>query len=189
MVLEPDVPTQGERFDAEFAALSKGDLARLKRSAEINSIHTRLDPEELFAEAVCRIKDGRRTWPPEVPLVTFFRNVMGSIANAERKIRSRESFDGSFAYRSGGGRSGAVIVTLDAFSSPEPSPEEDAIKIQTRKLIRTLFENYPVELELVDRMFRGLDGKELQGDFTDVTFRRAMARIRNTIIAYSEHSR
>jgi len=183
------VPTQGERFDVEFADLSKGDLARLQRSAEINSPYTGLDPKELFAEAVCRIKDGRRIWPAQVPLVTFLRNVMGSVATAERKTRSRESFDGSFVYRPGGGRAGAVIVSLEAFSSPESSPEENAIRIQNRKLIRSLFENHPVELELVDRMFRGLEGKELQGDFADILFRRAMARIRNTIIAYREHNR
>ena len=180
------MPTQRERFDLEFAALQEGDLARLKRSAEINSLYTGLDPEDLLNEAVCRTIEFRRIWPADVPLVTFLRNVMGSIATAERKTRSRESSDGSFAYRSGGGRAGTVVVSLEAFSSLEPSAEENIIRAQNRRLKRAIFENYPLELELVDRMLRGLDGKELQGDFADSLFKRAMARIRNTLIAYNE---
>lgn len=183
------MPTQGERFVQEFNALARADLARLKRSAEINSLYTGLSHEELFDEAVCRVMDGTRVWPDEVPLVTFFRNVMGSIATAERKVRNREDSDGSFKYRSGGGHARTIIVSLDALSSAEPGPEENTIKVQNRRLIRALFENYPVELELVDRMFRGLEGKDLQGDFADALFKRAMTRIRNTLVAYRERNR
>jgi hypothetical protein len=178
------MPDQAQRFLAEYGSLSHADKLRLEKCAEVNSFETGISGSELFIDAISRIKVGGRHWPPDVKLVPFLRNVIRSVGSARRKRHNRIISDGNFSYRPGGARAGYTVVSLDALPSSELSPEEVLIRIDTKRLIRSLFDRRPVEAVLIERMFEGLRGAELQGDLPDSVFKNAYKQIMRTIHRY-----
>lgn len=70
--------------------LSTADRHRLLKTAEWRCYGTGLDADDLFQEAIKRSLEGGRRCPCDVEPVVFLAGVICSVADAERKKRSRE---------------------------------------------------------------------------------------------------
>lgn len=69
---------------AALGRLTKEDYIRLMKAARYHALRgTRLQPEELLSEAVCRALDGTRACRRDLPFVVFLVGAMKSIASAE----------------------------------------------------------------------------------------------------------
>ena len=55
------VATQEERFDAEYASLSRADRARIEKCAMIHAFDTGLDHDQLLAKQSIGLKTGARS--------------------------------------------------------------------------------------------------------------------------------
>lgn len=73
-----------------ISCLSTADVLRLLKVGRVFALGTRLDPDDLFQEALTRVLDERRRCPPGVDPVVFVANAMRSIADADRKAIQRE---------------------------------------------------------------------------------------------------
>lgn len=101
-----------------FETLSTIDLNRLGKKAAALALGTGMESEELLHEAIVRSleENGGRKCPRGVPVVTFWGNVMRSIASHERKKWARE--------RPAGANEDEKDDPIVAIPDPAPSPEE-----------------------------------------------------------------
>jgi DNA-directed RNA polymerase specialized sigma24 family protein len=72
-----------------LAALSDADLLRLKRFAQLRSLRLPLlNWSDLLNEAIVRVLDGSRLWPPDVDFIVFLLQSIRSIASEQwRRIQ------------------------------------------------------------------------------------------------------
>src|SRR5947207_12373875 len=73
-------------------ALSETDLVRLKALARLWSrgLPGGLGWADILNEAIVRVLDGSRPWPPRVPLLAFLSGVMRSICDDQWRKARRE---------------------------------------------------------------------------------------------------
>jgi RNA polymerase sigma-70 factor (ECF subfamily) len=73
-----------------LAALTRADLVRLKRLAQLRArLLPGLEWDELLNEALLRALDGSRRWPEGVPLLAFIAGIMRSLVDGRVHERRR----------------------------------------------------------------------------------------------------
>jgi len=90
---------QAKRVDIEktLAGLSDADLLRLQRFARLRSrLVPSMDWQDLLQEAIARVLDGRRKWPPTIEFMTFMRQTIRSIANEHWRREQRRPAHAEF---------------------------------------------------------------------------------------------
>lgn len=71
---------------AILSSISRADQIKLRQIAHFQANKLRdCDADELLAEGVTRVFDGRRKWPRGLELAPFMKNVFGSIITAKAK--------------------------------------------------------------------------------------------------------
>ena len=137
-------PEPLSRAEIEIAVgrLTAGDQTALiliaKHHARNN--RTRYEYEDLVHEAICRVLDGRRAWPRDVPATVFLGGVIRSIAWEWKRDLLNEEVEA--------GDEGAVERGTLA-------------KIDVKKII-ALFDDDPIAQEIVIGMMDGARGEELE---------------------------
>lgn len=163
-------------------ALSDIELVRLKALARLWSrdLPGGLGWSDILHEAIARVLDGSRPWPPDVPIVPFLSGVMRSICNdhwrrarlERRLLVSRDNPDQ---------RNWPPCEEADEV----PDPERVLAAAQTLANIYRLFEADPLALKIIAGMADGLaareickvhDMSELDYDTTRRRMRRALLR-------------
>jgi RNA polymerase sigma-70 factor (ECF subfamily) len=121
-------------------ALVEGEKIAVMKAARHYARGTSHDPDDLIHEAIARILEGRRIWPPGLPAVQFFCGVMRSIAWEWRCDRRSEA-----------------PQTDDIEANPAGVDQAlDADRIVA------LFDDDPVAKRMVLAMMEGARGEELQ---------------------------
>ena len=87
-ITERTVPVKGILDAVDRMSIADGQ--RLLRIARTLCYGTGMDGDDLFQEAVERTLAGRRLCPHDVDLMRFLAGVIRSVADAERKKRTRE---------------------------------------------------------------------------------------------------
>jgi RNA polymerase sigma-70 factor (ECF subfamily) len=88
--IKTDLPPLSEaEIRTEINALTVADQTRL---IKIASNHARLkrwklELPELLQEALCRVLEGRRTWPRDLPAIPFLIRVIESVASEHKSVR------------------------------------------------------------------------------------------------------
>lgn len=161
--------------------LSDLELVRLKALARLWSrdLPGGLGWTDLLHEAIARVLDGSRPWPPDVPILAFLSGVMRSICNdhwrrarlEQRLLVSRDDPD----QRSWPGDEADEV----------PDPERVLAAAQMLANVYRLFEGDPLALKIIAGMADGLAAKdickvhdmsELDYDTTRRRMRRALLR-------------
>jgi hypothetical protein len=75
-----DATLSANEVTAAIAALSDADKTVLVKIARFYGRKSRYAHEDLIQEAICRVLEGRRAWPRELPGRVFLGGVMRSIA-------------------------------------------------------------------------------------------------------------
>lgn len=166
---------------AAIDALSDLELVRLKALARLWSrgLPGGLGWSDILHEAIARVLDGSRPWPPGVPILGFLSGVMRSICNDHwRRVRHEQK----------------LLVSrdeLDRRSWPSeeandvPDPERVLAAAQTLANVYRLFEYDPLALKIIAGMADGLaaseicrvhEMSELDYDTTRRRMRRALLR-------------
>ncbi|MGY3610892.1 MULTISPECIES: RNA polymerase sigma factor [unclassified Bradyrhizobium] len=162
-------------------ALSDLELVRLKALARLWSrdLPGGLGWSDILHEAIARVLDGSRPWPPEVPILAFLSGVMRSICNDHwRRARLEQR----------------LLVSRDdpeqrSWPSEQadevPDPERVLAAAQALANVYRLFEADPPALKIIAGMADGLaareickvhDMSELDYDTTRRRMRRALLR-------------
>ena len=121
--------------------LSDADRTTLLKVARVyaRTRRTRYEYLDLFDEAITRILEGRRNWPPGIPFVTFVSGVMRAIAWEWRtEIHNEHSGDAVVSTE------GSVIATID-----------------TQRFL-SLFDDDPIARGIVLGIMEGAIGEELR---------------------------
>jgi hypothetical protein len=118
-------------------SLTAGDKTALMKIARLYAQRTPYDHEDLSQEALCRLIDGRRVWPRDVPAVLVLGGVVRSIAWEWRRKE--------------------LPLNEDPRSVP---PNQDWV-ILLREIIE-VFEGKPVLQEILVGILKGMKGQELQ---------------------------
>jgi DNA-directed RNA polymerase specialized sigma24 family protein len=138
-------------------ALSDTDLVRLKALARLWSrgLPGGLGWADVLHEAIIRVLDGSRAWPPGVPILAFLSGVMRSICDDYwRRVRHEQR----------------MLVSRDDQSQRGPStdpvdevadPERIAVAVEGLAEIYRLFAGDPVALQIIDGMSNGLAAKDV----------------------------
>lgn len=165
--------------DVAFAidALSDIELVRLRALARLWSrdLPGGLGWSDILHEAIARVLDGSRPWPPDVPILAFLSGVMRSICNDHwRRARLEQR----------------LLVSRD---DPEerswpheeadeaPDPERILAAAQTLANVYRLFEADPPALKIIAGMADGLAASEIckihgMSELDYATTRRRMRR-------------
>lgn len=142
---------------AAIDALSDLELVRLKVLARLWSrdLPGGLGWSDILHEAIARVLDGSRSWPPGVPILAFLSGVMRSICNDHwRRARLEQR----------------LLVSRDdpdqrSWPSEEaddvPDPERVLAAAQTLANVYRLFEDDPLALKIIAGMADGLAAKEI----------------------------
>jgi RNA polymerase sigma-70 factor (ECF subfamily) len=84
------VQSSTETVAQALAALTRNDLVRLKRLAQLRArLLPGLEWDELLNEALLRALDGSRRWPEGVPLLAFIAGIMRSLVDGRVYERRR----------------------------------------------------------------------------------------------------
>ncbi|MBK3666360.1 hypothetical protein JJE66_34745 [Bradyrhizobium diazoefficiens] len=110
---------------------------------------------DILHEAIARVLDGSRSWPPDVPILAFLSGVMRSICNDHwRRARLEQR----------------LLVSRDdpdqrSWPSEEadevPDPERVLAAAQTLANVYRLFEDDPLALKIIAGMADGLAAREI----------------------------
>lgn len=142
---------------AAIDALSNLELVRLKALARLWSrdLPGGLGWSDILHEAIARVLDGSRSWPPDVPILAFLSGVMRSICNDHwRRARLEQR----------------LLVSRDdpdqrSWPSEEadevPDPERVLAAAQTLANVYRLFEDDPLALKIIAGMADGLAAREI----------------------------
>ena len=128
-------------------ALSDGDLVRLKALARLWSrgLPGGIGWADVLNEAIVRVLDGSRPWPPEVPLLAFLSGVMRSICDDHWRRARREL-----------ARSEEPVDAVE-----EADPERTLAAAQALAEVNRLFANDPCALKIIAGLAEGLDAREI----------------------------
>ena len=100
---------------------------------------TRYEHQDLLSEAYCRVLEGRRAWPREIPARIFFSGVIRSIASEWKRDLTEEVEVGD-----------------------EGAEERGTLaKIDVMKIV-SLFDDDPIAQKIVIGMMDGARGEELE---------------------------
>jgi len=156
-----------------IAALSQTELLRL---AALARLWSRGLPEDLgwrdvLHEAIVRVLDGSRPWPPAVPLLAFLSGVMRSICDDHWRRVRREALR----------RHGDVAALDTIVEDDAPDPERMLAAAQALAAIHQLFAGDTQALKVIAGLSEGLTAAEIcrrcamqEGDYD--TTRKRMRR-------------
>ena len=156
--------------------LSDTDLVRLKALARLWSqgLPGGLGWVDVLNEAIVRVLDGSRPWPPGVPLLAFLSGVMRSICDDHWRRARRE-------------RSGAEEADLDALveeAQAAPDQERTLAAAQALAEVNRLFANDPAARKIIAGLTEGLDAREIRRlyDLSELEYDTARKRMRRALL-------
>jgi len=134
-------------------ALSDADLVRLKALARLWSrgLPGGLGWVDVLNEAIVRVLDGSRPWPPGVPLVAFLSGVMRSISDDHWRRARREYAVGDDSDL------GALVEDAEG----TPDPERTLAAAQALSEVNRLFANDPQVRKIIAGLAEGLGAREI----------------------------
>jgi DNA-directed RNA polymerase specialized sigma24 family protein len=138
-------------------ALSDVDLLRLKAIARVwaRGLPDGLGWADVLNEAIARVLDGSRRWPPGVPLLAFLSGVMRSICDDYWRRARRDL---------------GLLVRFEDFvdlagpaeeSEPTPDPERVLAAGQALAAVDRMFAGDPPVLKIIAGLADGLTAKEI----------------------------
>src|SRR5882757_143466 len=130
-------------------ALSDAELVRLKALARLWSrgLPGGLGWTDVLNEAIVRVLDGSRPWPPDVPLLAFLSGVMRSICDDQWRRARREAL-----LRVGDLPDKPSVEGAE----PAPDPERVLAAAQALAAIHELFADDPSALTIIAGLAEGL---------------------------------
>jgi RNA polymerase sigma-70 factor (ECF subfamily) len=137
--------------------LSDVDLLRLRALARVwaRGLPGGLGWTDVLNEAIARVLDGSRQWPPRVPILAFLSGVMRSICDDLRRHARREF---------------ALLVRREDFADPSapgeateslPDPERVLAAAQALSAVYRLFAADPSALKIIAGLADGLTASEI----------------------------
>jgi DNA-directed RNA polymerase specialized sigma24 family protein len=133
-------------------ALSDADLVRLKALAQLWSrgLPGGFGWADILNEAIVRVLDGSRPWPPDVPLLGFLSGVMRSICDDHwRRVRREAST-----------RHGDA-AELGTMAEDTPGTERTLAAAQALAEINRLFANDEAVQKIIAGLSEGLTAREI----------------------------
>jgi RNA polymerase sigma-70 factor (ECF subfamily) len=132
-------------------ALSDADLVRLKALARLWSrgLPGGFGWADVLNEAIVRVLDGSRPWPPDVPLLAFLSGVMRSICDDLWRRARREPVVDDLA---------DLVVSVEGTS---PDAERTLAAAQALAEVHQLFAADPCALKIIAGIGEGLSAREI----------------------------
>jgi DNA-directed RNA polymerase specialized sigma24 family protein len=175
------------RTDAASAveALSETDLVRLKALARLWSrgLPGGIGWADVLHEAIVRVLDGSRPWPPGVPILAFLSGVMRSICHDYwRRVRHEQRL---LVSRDDRLQSGPPPEPVDAAADPE----RVAAAVAALAEIIRLFAGDAVALKIIDGMAGGLTATEIRSayDISALDYDTARRRMRRALLRHQRN--
>ncbi len=174
----------GARTAADIAsaihALTDADLVRLKSLARLWSLGLPggIGWTDVLHEAVARVLDGSRPWPPDVPILAFLSGVMRSICDDHwRRVRYEQRLLVSRDDPNHRGGSGDPIDEV-------PDPERVVVAAEVLTRVYRLFEGDPLALKVIAGMADGLPAKDICKfyDISERDYDTTRRRMRRTLL-------
>jgi DNA-directed RNA polymerase specialized sigma24 family protein len=178
-----------ERTAADAAsaiqALSETDLVRLKALAQLWSrgLPGGIGWTDVLHEAIVRILDGSRVWPPDVQILAFLSGVMRSICDDYwRRVRHEQKL---LVSRDDQNRCGPAADTIDEVANPE----RVAVAVAGLAEVFRLFAGDPVALQIIDGMSNGLTAKDICKAYgiSALDYDTARRRMRRTLLRHQQN--
>ena len=154
----PETVLSADEVADRIRQLSAPDQIRFIKASQYFSFGAARSPVDLRQEAIRRAISGTRKCPQHVPIITFLRGVMRSVAYSDRRAIGRAS---KLAVVSGDNAAGAGLC-LDPRQSPEDLLIQEENVAELRQKILALFEDDPVGRLLAEGIMAEMEGKELQ---------------------------
>jgi len=164
--------------DAALAlhALSDADLVRLQALARLWSrgLPAGLGWADVLNEAILRVLEGSRPWPPGVPLLAFLSGVMRSICDDHWRRLRREALT----------RRGDVADLAATAEEPSPGPERTLAAAQVLGEIDRLFAGDREVLQIIAGLSEGLTAREICRvyEMTERDYDTARKRMRRALL-------
>jgi len=159
-------------------ALSVTDLIRLKALARLWSrgLPGGLGWADILNEAIVRVLDGSRSWPPHVPLLSFLSGVMRSICDDHWRRARRD-----LLVRNGDGCAPG-LPGEEAASTPDP--ERTLAAAQALAEINRLFAADPCALKIIAGLAEGFSASEICRTYkmTELEYDTTRKRMRRTLL-------
>jgi DNA-directed RNA polymerase specialized sigma24 family protein len=172
------VPVEQTAGDAARAirALSDADLVRLKALARLWSrgLPAGLGWADVLNEAILRVLEGVRPWPPGVPLIAFLSGVMRSICDDHWRRLRREALT----------RHGDVAELAVATEDTSPGLERTLAAAQALVEVNRLFAADPEALKIIAGLSEGLTASEIRTLYgmTERDYDTARKRMRRALL-------
>ena len=161
-------------------ALSDTDLIRLKALARLWSrgLPGGLGWADILNEAIVRVLDGSRPWPPKVPLLAFLSGVMRSICDDQWRRARRE-----LLVRNGDGCAPGV-PSVEAAATPDP--ERTLAAAQALAEVDRLFAADPGALKVIAGLAEGCTPGEICRTYglTELEYDTTRKRMRRTLLRH-----
>jgi RNA polymerase sigma-70 factor (ECF subfamily) len=159
-------------------ALSDTDLVRLKTLARLWSrgLPGGIGWTDVLNEAIVRVLDGSRPWPPKVPLLAFMSGVMRSICDDHWRRARREVL-----------LSGEHLA--DVFAATEettPDPERVLAAAQALAEVHQLFAGDRCALMIIAGLSDGMSAQEIcqHNALSEREYDTARKRMRRALLRY-----
>lgn len=180
-VVERDITSESEAAEA-LRQLSEADLRRLEALARMRAIGlAEVDWRDLLQEAVCRLLDGSRHWPRDVPLLAFLHQTMRSIASDHWRRREEATVvpEADLSRDECDERTGIVEGAPDGTTSPE----RESSAAETLARIEALFADDPDAQKVISGMASGKGPREIQeeAEMHKKRYATTQRRIRRTL--------
>jgi DNA-directed RNA polymerase specialized sigma24 family protein len=154
-------------------ALSDTDLVRLKALAQLWSrgLPGGLGWVDILNEAIVRVLDGSRPWPPAVPLLAFLSGVMRSICLDHWRRARREV-------------TGEDLDAMVEEAEEAPDQERTLAAAQALSEVTRLFAHDPQARKIIAGLTEGLSAKEIQRHYamSETEYDSARKRMRRTLL-------
>ena len=155
-------------------ALSDADLVRLKALARLWSrgLPAGLGWADVLNEAILRVLEGSRPWPPGVPLLAFLSGVMRSICDDHWRRLPREA------------RRGDLADVAASAEDSAPGLERTLAAAQTLSEIGRLFAGDPEVSKIIAGLSEGLTAREICRvyEMTERDYDTARKRMRRALL-------
>ncbi|MET4296315.1 DNA-directed RNA polymerase specialized sigma24 family protein [Bradyrhizobium sp. LB8.2] len=166
-------------------ALSDIELARLKALARLWSrdLPGGLGWSDIFHEAIARVLDGSRPWPPDVPILAFLSGVMRSICNDHwRRARLEQRL---LVSRDDPGQRSWPGEEADE----EPDPERVLAAAQALANVYRLFQGDPLALKIIAGLADGLAAREICSvhNMSELDYDTTRRRMRRALLRHQQN--
>ena len=153
LAVDPRVDPRTGDVASALAALRQTDLLRLAALARLWSrgLPDGLAWTDVLNEAIVRVLDGSRPWPPGVPLLGFLSGVMRSICDDHWRCVRREALR----------RHGDVADVGATVGDGAPDPERMMAAAQALAAIVELFADDAQALQVIAGLSEGLTAAEI----------------------------